>query len=127
MTIEMMDVPSGPAVVGPYSPVVRAGDFLICAGQIGIDPAKGALVEGIESQTEQVMKNIAVVLGDAGASINDIAHCRIYLTDMADYAKVNEIYAAALGDHRPARAAVQVSGLPAGALIEIEAWAYSPK
>ena len=111
--------------VGPYTPVVRAGDFVITSGQVGI--ADGALVEGgLRAELTQAMANLAAVLGSAGASLDDVVKTTVFLTDMDDYAEMNEVYTAALGDHRPARSAVAVAALPIGACVEIEAWAHLP-
>ena len=118
--------PSAPPVAGPYSPAVRAGDWLILAGQVGFDPATGLMAEGIEAQTQKVMENISAILIDCGASITDVAKTLVFVTDLDDFAVVNEIYGEAMGDHHPARSTVQVAGLPAGALVEIETWAYAP-
>ncbi len=111
--------------VGPYTPVVRAGDFVITAGQVGI--ADGALVEGgLRAELTQAMVNLAGVLESAGATLADIVKTTVFLTDMGDYAEMNEVYTAALGDSRPARSAVAVAALPIGACVEIEAWAHLP-
>jgi 2-iminobutanoate/2-iminopropanoate deaminase len=110
--------------VGPYTPVVRAGDWLVVSGQVGA--IEGKLVEGgVREQLEQVMKNLRGLLESAGASLDDVVKCTVFLTDMGDFATMNEIYMAAFGDHRPARSAVAVTALPIGALIEVEAWAYT--
>ena len=109
--------------VGPYSPIVRAGDWLVVSGQIGA--IEGKLVEGgVSEQLHQVLANLRGLLEGAGASLDKVVKCTVFLTDMADFASMNEIYMAAFGDHRPARSAVAVKQLPLGALIEIEAWAY---
>ena len=111
--------------VGPYTPVVRVGDFVITSGQVGI--ADGALVPGgLRPELTQAMSNLATVLESAGASLGDIVKTTVFLTDMADYAEMNEVYTSALGDHRPARSAVAVAALPVGACVEIEAWAHLP-
>lgn len=108
--------------VGPYTPAVRSGDWLICSGQIGI--ADGALVEGgFAAQTEQVMKNVASLLEANGATMQDVVKSTVFVTDLANYGVMNDIYCAAFGDHRPARSAVQVAGLPLGAEVEVEVWA----
>ena len=110
--------------VGPYTPVVRAGDWLVVSGQVGA--IEGKLVEGgVREQLEQVMTNLRGLLEGAGASLADVVKCTVFLTDMGDFATMNEIYMAAFGDHRPARSAVAVTALPIGALIEVEAWAYT--
>jgi 2-iminobutanoate/2-iminopropanoate deaminase len=106
---------------------VRAGDWLVLAGQVGLDPARGKVVDGIDAQARQVFANIAAVLNDCGASLDDVAKTLVFVTDLGDFATVNAIYAEAFGDHRPARSTVQVAGLPGGALVEIEAWAYKPE
>jgi 2-iminobutanoate/2-iminopropanoate deaminase len=112
--------------VGPYTPIVRAGDWLICSGQVGI--ADGALVEGgLEGQLRQAMANMAGLLASMGATMDDVVKTTVFLTDMADYATMNEIYTELFGDHRPARSAVAVASLPIGALIELEAWAWAPE
>jgi 2-iminobutanoate/2-iminopropanoate deaminase len=108
--------------VGPYTPIVRAGDWLVCSGQLGIDD--GALVEGIVEQTAQAMANLASLLEGEGASLNDLVKTTVFLADINDWPTMNEPYLAALGDHRPARSAFAVGALPLGALVEIEAWAY---
>src|SRR5262245_17352639 len=126
MPVTAVPTPSAPPVAGPYSPAVRAGDWLILAGQVGFDPSTGLMAEGIEAQTQKVMENISAILIDCGASITDVAKTLVFVTDLSDFAVVNEIYGEAMGDHRPARSTVQVAGLPAGALVEIEAWVYAP-
>ena len=124
MTVEPVPTPSAPPVAGPYSPAVRAGDWIVCAGQVGLDPKHG-MVDGIEAQTRQVLANIKAVLGDCGCTLNDVAKTTVFVTDLANFGVVNEIYGEAFGDHRPARSTVQVVALPAGAEVEIEVWAYS--
>ena len=116
--------PNAPPVAGPYSPAVRAGDWLVLAGQVGLD-ANGKIADGVEAQARQVLANIAAVLGDCGASLTDVAKTLVFVTDLGDFATINAVYAEAMGDHRPARSTVQVAGLPGGAVVEIEAWAYT--
>ncbi|MGK3967337.1 RidA family protein [Sorangium sp. So ce118] len=114
-----------PRAIGPYSQAVRAGDLVFCSGQIPIDPATGELVAGgIEAQTAQVIKNLSEVLSAAGASWNDVVKTTIYLTNLADFAVVNQVYGAAVGSVLPARATVQVAALPKGSAVEIEAVAH---
>ncbi|MBT3247585.1 MAG: deaminase [Actinobacteria bacterium] len=109
--------------VGPYTPIMRAGDLLITSGQIGI--ADGALVEGgMAAQLNQALENLEQVLATAGATMADVVKTTVFLVDMADYAVMNDLYCAAFGDHRPARSAVAVAALPLGAQVEIEAQAY---
>jgi 2-iminobutanoate/2-iminopropanoate deaminase len=127
MPVQPLPTPSAPPVAGPYSHAVRAGDWVTCAGQIPLDPATGALVDGdVTAQAEQVLANVRAVLGDVGGSLTDVAKSTIFLVDLADFAAVNEVYAAAFGDHRPARSTIQVAALPAGARVEIEVWAHLP-
>jgi len=124
MPVTAVPTPSAPPVAGPYSPAVRAGDWLVLAGQVGLDPVTGRIVDGVEAQARQVLANIGAVLADCGASMADVAKTTVFVTDMGDFAAVNAVYAEAFGDHKPARSTVQVAGLPGGALVEIEAWAY---
>ncbi len=126
MSVQPLPTPNAPAVAGPYSPAVRAGDWIVCAGQVGLDPATGKIVDGVEAQARQVLANIAAVLGDCGISLADVAKTTVFVTDIAQFATVNAVYAEAFGDHRPARSTVQVSALPGGAEVEIEVWAYAP-
>ena len=112
--------------LGPYSPFVRAGDFVIVSGQGGM--RDGAVVEGgVTAQTTQTMANLAERLAEAGAELTDVVKTMCFLTDMRTFAEFNDAYAAAFGDHRPARSTVEVSALPGGMDIEIEAWAYKPR
>ncbi len=109
--------------VGPYSPVVRAGQWLICSGQLGL--LDGALVEGgVAAQVTQAVSNMAALLAGEGSGLDDVVKTTVFLTDMADFGAMNDAYVAAFGDSRPARSAFAVVGLPLGALVEIEAWAY---
>ena len=125
---EPVPTPNAPPVAGPYSPAVRAGDWLVLAGQIGFDPVGGAIVAGgAAAEARQVFANVAAVLGDCGASFADVAKTTVFVTDIGAFASVNEVYAEAFGDHRPARSTVEVSALPAGALVEVEVWAYKPE
>ena len=111
--------------VGPYTPVVRAGDFLVTSGQLG--QRDGQLVDGgIVAETRQAMANLKSVLESEGASISDVVKTTVFLADIDEWPAMNEPYLEALGDHRPARSAFAVAGLPLGARVEIEAWAYRP-
>jgi len=110
-----------PKAVGPYSQAIVSGEVLYASGQIGLSPLEGQLVgDDVESQAIQVTKNLTAVLAEAGLAINDILKVNIFLTDMADFPKVNAIYAAWLGDHRPARATVAVVALPLSAKVEMD-------
>jgi 2-iminobutanoate/2-iminopropanoate deaminase len=115
---------SAPRPVGPYTPVVRAGDWLIVSGQVGVED--GQLADGVSAQTAQAVRNVAAQLATEGASLTDVAKTLCFLTDMGDFAIFNEAYIAGFGDHRPARSTVGVAALPIGAVVEIEAWAYKP-
>jgi reactive intermediate/imine deaminase len=110
-----------PAAIGTYSQAVAAGRTVYLAGQIGLDPKTGQLVEGIEAQTERVFRNLAAVASASGGSLADAVKITVYLADLAHYAKVNEIMAAHFTPPYPARAAVGVAALPRGALVEIDA------
>jgi 2-iminobutanoate/2-iminopropanoate deaminase len=113
-----------PKAVGPYSQAIAAGDFVFCSGQIGINPKTGVLAEGIEKQTKQGLENLKNVIEAAGAGLKNVVKTTIYLKNLADFEKVNKIYADFFEEHRPARATVEVSALPKGALVEIEAIVY---
>ena len=106
---------------------MRAGDWLVLAGQVGLDPATGTLADGVAAQASQVFANIKAVLGDCGATLDDVAKATVFVTDIGEFATVNAVYAEAFGDHKPARSTVQVAALPAGAEVEIEVWAYAPR
>jgi 2-iminobutanoate/2-iminopropanoate deaminase len=128
MPVEAIPTPSAPPAAGPYSPAVRAGDWLVLAGQIGLDPATGTMVEGgVEAQARRVLANVAAVLADCAASLSDVAKATVFVTDIGEFATVNAVYAEAFGDHKPARSTIEVAALPAGALVEIEVWAYVGK
>lgn len=114
--------------VGPYSPTVRAGDLLVCSGQIGITggPEGPVLAPGgFEPQARQALDNISGLLAEEGLGWQHVVKTTAFLVDMSDYGSFNEIYAQALGPHRPARSVVAVAELPLGALVEIEVWAYT--
>ena len=125
MSVEPADTPSAPPVKGPYSPAVLAGDWIVCSGQIGVDPATGALVDGgVEAEARQVLANLSAVLADCEATWADVAKVGIFLTDLGNFAAVNALYEAEIGEHRPARSTIGVAALPGGAAVEIECWAY---
>lgn len=117
--------------IGPYTPIVRAGPWLICSGQLGLDPSADGPVlvgGGAAGQVAQALANAGRLLAGEGASVADIVKTTVFLTDMGEYAAVNDAYTgffAAAGDHRPARSAVAVAGLPMGAQAEVEVWAYT--
>src|SRR5437899_191382 len=112
-----------PRPVGPYTPIVRAGDWLVISGQVGV--IDGKLVGGgVQAELRQALANLRDLLGSEGASLTDVAKTTLFLRHIDDYAAVNDVYVEAFGDHRPARSAVAVAGLPLGALVEVEAWAF---
>lgn len=114
-----------PKAIGPYAQATRAGEFLFTSGQIALDPARGELVGGgTEAETRQVLSNLVAVLEAGGSSPRDVVKTTIFLVDLADFAKVNAIYAEVFGDSLPARSTVQVAALPRGARVEIEAIAH---
>ncbi|MEO6238067.1 MAG: Rid family detoxifying hydrolase [Vicinamibacterales bacterium] len=116
-----------PTPVGPYSPGMIFGKMVFVSGQAGRDPVTGGLGPDVTAQTEQVMKNIATILEAAGSSLQHVIRCGVFLVDMNEFPKMNEVYARAFGSHRPARTTVEVSGLPGpGLLVEIDAVAYIP-
>lgn len=122
MSVRTVHTDKAPAAIGPYSQGIIAGDFLFTAGQIALDPATGQIVQGdVTAQTERVIRNLTAVLESAGASWSDVVKTTVYLQDMADFPRVNEVYGRMIGDARPARSTVQVSGLPRGVLVEIDA------
>ena len=110
-----------PAAIGTYSQAVRAGDTVYLSGQIGLDPETMQMAEGIEGQTHRVFRNLAAVADAAGMSLDDAVRMTVYLTDLAHFARVNEIMAQYVREPYPARAAVGVAGLPRGALVEVDA------
>jgi len=110
------------APIGPYSPIVRAGEWLVCSGQLGLKD--GSLVDGgVQAQARQAIANIAALLESEGATLAAVAKTTVFMTHISDFALINEVYAEGFGDHRPARSAIAVAGLPMGGLVEIEAWA----
>ena len=124
MTVEMLSTPSAPPAMGPYSHAVRAGDWIILAGQLGLDPATGTLVEGVDNQARQALANITAILADHDKTLHDVAKSLVFVTDLGDFPVINAAYADAFGDHKPARSTVQVAALPAGGRVEIEVWVY---
>lgn len=112
---------SAPAAIGTYSQAVRAGDTLYLSGQIGLDPKTGQLVEGIENQIHRVFTNLRAVAQEAGGSLADAVKLTVYLTDLAHFARVNEIMSGYFDKPYPARAAVGVAALPREALVEADA------
>ena len=121
MTKKQIQTNAAPAAIGPYSQAVQVGNLVFYSGQIPLDPETGAMVEGgIVEQTRRVMANMSAMLQASGRTFEDVVKTTIYLTDLGDFATVNEIYGEFFGDVPPARACVQVAALPKGAAIEID-------
>ena len=114
---------------GPYSPAVRGGDWAVLSGQIGIDPATGQLADGIEAQARQALANMTTLLGDCGATWEQVAKVTVFVATEgpAQMQQVNAVYESVVGEHRPARSTVGVAWLPMGAVFEVEAWVYQPE
>ena len=120
MAASIIHTEQAPAAVGPYSQAVRTGNLLLTSGQLGLDPETGILPEEVETQAEQSLKNIDAILAAAGYARTDVVKTTVFIRNMADFGKINAIYAAFFGDHKPARSCVEVSALPKGGLVEIE-------
>lgn len=117
-----------PRAIGPYSQAVESEGWIFTSGQVGLDPATGELVGGgFEAQTRQVFANLGAVLAAAGCGFGDVLRATVYLADMADFPALNGLYAAAFGDHKPARSTVQAAALPKGARVEIDLVARRPR
>ena len=115
----------GPFQGAPYNQAIQVGDLVFVAGQLGIDLAAGQLAgEGVADQTEQIMKNLGAILEAAGSGLDKLVKTTVFLMDLGDFAAMNEVYARHVGERPPARSTVQISGLPSGALVEIEAIAH---
>jgi 2-iminobutanoate/2-iminopropanoate deaminase len=121
MTRHAISTGGAAAAIGPYSQAIRSGDMLFCSGQLGIDPATGELVEGVEAQAERALRNLQSVLDAAGLGFDDVVKTTIFLADIGDFAAVNAVYARFMPDPPPARSTVQVAALPKSGLVEIEA------
>lgn len=121
MSNSVISTKAAPAAIGPYSQGVKSQGLLFCSGQIAIDPATGAIVEGgIEAQTRRACENVMALLKEAGAEPSSVVKTTVFITDMNDFPKVNEIYASCFAEPFPARSCVGVASLPKGALVEIE-------
>jgi 2-iminobutanoate/2-iminopropanoate deaminase len=113
---------SAPAAIGPYSQGMRIGDLLFCSGQIALDPGTGELIkDDVEGQARRCLQNLEAVCAAAGGSLSNAVRCTVYLGDMSDFARVNEVYAEFFGEDPPARVAIAAAGLPKGADVEIDA------
>jgi 2-iminobutanoate/2-iminopropanoate deaminase len=127
LSLRTVHTDQAPAAIGPYSQGIVANGFLYTAGQIALDPGSGQVVAGdVVAQTEQVFRNLAAILGAVGCSWQDVVKATVFLMDMRDFPKVNDVYARVMGDARPARSTVQVAGLPRGVLVEIDVIALVP-
>ncbi|MGQ9665927.1 MAG: RidA family protein [Anaerolineae bacterium] len=127
MSREVIATTKAPAAVGPYSQAIKANGFVFTAGQLGLDPATGKLVEGdVVDQARQALKNLQAILEAAGSSLEHVVKVTVFLEDINDFKRVNEVYAQFFTANPPARSAVQVAALPLGGLVEIEAVAVVP-
>lgn len=121
MPKKILEAPSGPSPIGPYSIATEANGFVFCSGMVPLDPGTGAGVEGgIEVQTHQVMKNIGAVLGDLSLGYDDIVKTTIFLADINDFPAVNAVYGEYVGEAKPSRSTIQAGALPGGFRVEIE-------
>ncbi len=129
MNKQIIQTPDAPQAIGTYSQAVRVsgGETVYLSGQIGLDPSTMQMVEGFEMQTERVILNMKAVAAASGGSLSDIVKLNVYLTDLANFAKVNEMMANHFSEPYPARAAVGVAALPRGALVEMDAVMVLPK
>ena len=126
MTRQAIQTTGAPTAIGAYSQAIASGDLVFCSGQVGLDPATGQLVEGVEAQAERALRNLAAVLDAAGVGFADVVKTTIFLADVADFTAVNGIYATFMPDPPPARSTIGVGALPRGARVEIEAIARRP-
>jgi len=119
--MNIVKTPQAPEAIGPYSQAVSTGSLVFCSGQIPLDPATMTLVgETVAEQTRQVLKNLSEVLKAAGSGLNKVVKTTVFLKDMNDFVEMNEVYATFFGDHKPARATVEVARLPKDVKVEIE-------
>jgi 2-iminobutanoate/2-iminopropanoate deaminase len=122
MTRAKVSTDSAPAAIGPYSQAIILDGMIYCSGQVGLDPASGQLVEGdVQAQAQRALQNLSAVLEAAGSSLANVVKTTVYLTNMGNFAAMNEVYATFFGDEPPARSTVAVAELPKGAQVEIEA------
>lgn len=119
--------PDAPAAIGPYSQAVAAGGFLFASGQVALRPDGSLVAGGVREQTAQVLANLDAVLAAGGCTRADVVKCTVYLADLADFVVMNEVYGGFFGDHRPARATIEVSRLPKDAMVEIDLVARLPE
>lgn len=123
----VISTPDGPAAIGPYSQAIEAGGFVFVSGQIPLDPQTGALIpdRAIEAQARRCLENLSAILNGAGTSLAAVVKVTIYITDIASFGRVNQVYAEFFGEAMPARATVEVAALPMGAQVEIDCIALS--
>jgi 2-iminobutanoate/2-iminopropanoate deaminase len=127
MTRRAVSTTDAPPAGGPYSQAITTDDLVFCAGQLGIDPATGQLVDGVEAQAERALRNLQAVLDAAGCTFADVVKTTCFLADIGDFAAFNEVYVRFMSDPAPARSTFQVAALPRGGLVEIEAIAARPR
>lgn len=120
MAKQMIATTSAPGAIGPYSQAVQVGDYIFTSGQLGLIPETGQLAEGIEAQTTQSLRNVSAILEAAGSSLDRVVKTTVFLKDMNDFGKVNEIYGSFFTVPHPARSAIEVARLPKDGLVEIE-------
>ena len=122
MNKRIIQTDQAPAAIGPYSQAIRIGDFLYTSGQIALDPESGIFLSGeIEEETEQTLKNISAILQAGGVNFENVIKTTVYLSDLDDFARMNQVYEKYFSQNKPARACVQVAALPKGAKVEIDA------
>jgi 2-iminobutanoate/2-iminopropanoate deaminase len=124
MKKERVETGEAPQAIGPYSQGISAGEWLFTAGQIGLDPGTGELVEGIAAQAQRALANVGAILEAGGCSWRDVVKTTVYLKDLSDFAVVNAIYAEVVAAPHPARSTIEAAGLPKDALVEIDAIAF---
>ncbi len=117
---EVISTELAPAAIGPYSQAIKVGNMLFCSGQIPVNPANGEIPGGIKAQTEQALANVSALLNAAGASVDNVVKTTVFLSDIANFAPMNEVYATFFNAPYPARSAVAVRDLPKGVLVEVE-------
>ncbi|QGY40870.1 RidA family protein [Pseudodesulfovibrio cashew] len=120
MTISFIHTDNAPAAVGPYSQATQSGGSLYVSGQLGIIPGEEKLANGFEAQARQALSNLKAILEEGGSSLDKVLSVDVFVTDMGRFAELNAIYAEFFGDHKPARAAIEVGGLPLGGLVELK-------
>lgn len=126
--VDFHETDGAPAAIGPYSQAVSVDGWLFTSGQIALDPATGEMeAGGFETEARRVLSNLEAVLASAGCTFSDVTKATVYVTDLAEFPKLNALYGEAMGNHRPARATVQVAALPKGALVEIDLIARIPR